>query len=102
MSSSSLKTVATATFVAVVAVIAYFEVTPRATLPDVTLGHPVNLFPGLLSADEGKELRDLMHNIRVFPTNVQDVRHYTTLNEHIGEVCTARDWCPPTTRLTVV
>lgn len=72
--------------VAVGGVLLGFELQPRTNLPDVVLGHPVEEFKGLLSPEQGTALRALINDMGKFPTNIQDVRFYTTKYEDIGEV----------------
>jgi len=37
------------------------------------------------SIHKGKELLDLVKEMSVFPTNVADLKFYTTVHEHVGE-----------------
>lgn len=76
-----------AVVVAVLAVgmLGVFELTPRVALPDLVLNHTVHFFPDLLTQKQGDALRTLIKDMGKFPTNIQDVRFYTTKHEHIGE-----------------
>ena len=93
----SATQVVLALVLAVGAVLLAFELQPRTNLPDVVLDHPVEEFKGLLSPEQGTALRALINDMGKFPTNIQDVRFYTTKYEDIGEVSGglgARPGCP--------
>lgn len=48
-------------------------------------GHPVYFQNNFLSKDVAEGLRNLTKNMKTFPTNVNDLKFYTTKHEHIGE-----------------
>lgn len=60
-------------------------VIPQAPTPPHLLNHPVFFREGLLSDEEGDAMMALAKELQRFPTNVQDVRFYTALHEHVGE-----------------
>lgn len=57
----------------------------RAHLPNHLLHHKVIYVPELLSSDAASELTTLLKSMAEFPTNVNDLKFYQTLHEHIGE-----------------
>ena len=57
----------------------------RLRLPDHMTAHPVIFQENFLSPQVAKSLRDLSKKMRTFPTNVNDLKFYTTKHEHIGE-----------------
>jgi hypothetical protein len=79
-----------AAFVAVAALWALRRATAR-TIPRHLLGNPHVFVPDLFSTDTAAELLTLAKELESFPTNVADLRFYSTANEHIGEAVDAEE-----------
>lgn len=59
------------------------------TIPPHLLHNPHVTVPELFGPETTEELLTLAKKMRVFPTNVADLRFYSTANEHIGEAVDA-------------
>ena len=59
------------------------------TIPAHLLHNPHLSVPDLFSAETAADLLALAKSMRTFPTNVADLRFYSTANEHIGEAVPA-------------
>ena len=60
---------------------------PRSDIPQHLLNLPALFVENLISPESFKDLNDLMREMEVFPSNVDDLRSigFTPLHEHIGE-----------------
>eukprot|EP00013_Stygamoeba_regulata_P016410 CAMPEP_0177675650 /NCGR_PEP_ID=MMETSP0447-20121125/27322_1 /TAXON_ID=0 /ORGANISM="Stygamoeba regulata, Strain BSH-02190019" /LENGTH=434 /DNA_ID=CAMNT_0019184067 /DNA_START=33 /DNA_END=1337 /DNA_ORIENTATION=- len=83
--SSKIPTSVTVLVVVVLAVLASFRMQQRVNLPDHLLGHVATTLPDFLDSETADELVDLMKQMKVFPTNSNDLKFYKTVHEHIGE-----------------
>jgi hypothetical protein len=67
---------------------------PRVDLPAHLLGHPALFKKEFISEATRVELLELVKSFKSLPTNVEDLKYYKTLHEHIGEAVPFSGSCP--------
>jgi hypothetical protein len=66
----------------------------RVDLPPHLLGHPALFKREFISEQSRVALLDLVKSFESLPTNAEDLKHYATRHEHIGEAVPFRGKCP--------